>query len=331
MKQPLLNWKSLGAIVCTLALAATVQAASTALPQVVLLASDPTALEGTSAGAFTLLRYGDTNNPLTVNVGISGTASNGVDYVMIPGTITLPVGALAVDIPVTPLIDLANRGNKTVVLTVQSNAAYHLTLGSKATVKIVDDIFDIPPPTVTMMSPADGSVFTAPGSFTLQAGVIDAQAAIQSVAFYANDNFVGRVTNSPYSLPVTGVHAGKYAIFARAVDQFGKSAVSQPVDITVSLEPVVTLLTPNGTNYNNGDVVTLVAQIGDSNEAIKSVTFTVNSKVVGVVTSAPFTFNWQTTGLGTFNLRATAVDKNTGRSGSSAIVPITVVRGGGGA
>ena len=327
MKQQLLNWKTLGVIACTLAMAASLRAAT--LPNVVLLATDPTALEGTTGGAFTLLRNGDTNASLDVNVVISGTASNGVDYVAIPSVITLPAGALAVDIPVTPLIDTVNRGNKTVVLTVQSNAAYNITSSGKATVKIVDDIFDIPPPTVSMSSPGDGSVFTAPASITLSAAVSDPNLPIQSVSFFVNDNFVGRVTSSPYSLVLNHVPAGNYAVFARAVDQFGKSAVSAPVDITVSAGPVVTLLTPNGTTYIAGQPVTLQAQIGDPNEPIKSVSFIVNSKVVGVVTSAPFTFTWQTSVPGTFNAQAVAVDKKTGNKGSSAVVPITVINGGG--
>jgi len=326
MKQ-LLNWKTLGVLACALAMAASLQAA--ALPNVVLLATDPTALEGTTAGAFTLIRNGETTAPLAVNVVISGTASNGVDYVAIPAVITLPAGALAVDIPVTPLLDTVNRGNKTVVLALQPNAAYNITGGHRATVKIVDDIFDIPPPTVSITSPGDGSVFTSPASITLQAEVGDAQLPIKSVSFFANDNFVGRVTSSPYTLVVTGVRPGQYSVFARAVDQFGKSAVSQPVDITVSAEPLVTLLTPDGTTYMVGQPVTLQAQIGDSNEPIKSVSFTVNGKVVGVVTSAPFTFAWQTSVTGTFKVQAVAVDKNTGRKGSSPIVPITVINSGG--
>jgi hypothetical protein len=325
MKQQLLT--NLGVIACTLAMGASVRAA--ALPDVVLLATDPTALEGTSAGAFTLIRHGGTNTSLTVNLGISGTASNGVDYTTIPGTVTLPAGAYAVDIAVTPLIDLVNRGNKTVVLSVQSNADYTLTTASRATVKIVDDVFDIPPPTVSITSPADGSVFTSPASITLQAAASDPELPIRSVSFFANDIFVGIVTNSPYSLVINHVPAGKYAVFARAVDQFGKSAVSQAVDITVSADPVVTLQLPGGTNYDLGNLVTLVAQIGDPNEAIKSVTFTANGKTIGTVTSAPFTFNWQTTTTGTFDLQATAVDKNTGKKGSSAVVPVTVIYGGG--
>src|SRR6266480_3308451 len=85
-------------------------------PLVQLLATDPTALEGASTGAFTLIRSRDTNADLAVNYLIKGTASNGVDYVLLPSSATIPAGFLAADIVVQPIVDPMNRGNKTVVL-----------------------------------------------------------------------------------------------------------------------------------------------------------------------------------------------------------------------
>src|SRR5271169_4772596 len=150
-----MQFKMAGLLACTLAVAAGLQAQ---IPTVVLRATDPTALEGTTTGAFTLIRHGDTNSALDVSVAISGTASNGVDYAALSGVLTIPAGFYAIDVPVQPILDTAVRGNKTVVLTLQSSAAYKVGGRGTATVKIVDDVFDIPPPSVSMTSPADGSV-----------------------------------------------------------------------------------------------------------------------------------------------------------------------------
>jgi len=324
MNPKFLHYKMVGLFTCTLALAAGLQAQSVS-PVVVLRATDPTALEGTSTGAFTLIRYGDTNSTLSVNVEIAGTAVNGVDYSAISSGLTLPAGYYAVDVPVLPLLDTTNRGNKTVVLTLQPNAAYRVAGSGKATVKIVDDIFNIPPPTVAITSPTDGSVVTAPAMLTLEATVSDPELPVQSVSFYVDDAFVGRVTNSPYTLTVKATHPGLYAVFSRAVDEFGKSAVSEPVHVTVSAAPVVTLLTPGGTNYDAGQFVILDAQIGDPNEPIKSVTFYLNSKVLGTVTNAPYTWTWNTTVAGTNVVQAVAVDANTGKKGDSAKVDVVVL------
>src|SRR5579863_10363292 len=119
MKKPQFsNWKAWGLVASTLAFGASLHAGDSpsdpsGLPLVVIMATDPTALEGTSSGAFTLLRYGPTTNDLKVNLAISGTASNGVDYAQTTNEITIPTGSLAVDIPINPIIDTVKRGNKT--------------------------------------------------------------------------------------------------------------------------------------------------------------------------------------------------------------------------
>jgi hypothetical protein len=321
MTQQLL--KSVTLLACTFILGTALQAQD--LPRVRLRATDPTALSGTTAGAFTLIRHGDTNGALTVTVAISGTAANGVDYAPINTTLTLPAGYLAVDVPVQPIADTVNRGNKTVVLTIQPDAAYTIAGNAKATVKIVDDVFDIPPPSVSIASPADGSVFSIPASVTLQADVAETEVPIAAVSFFVNDTLVGRATNSPYSVVWTKSAAGHYAIFARAEDTLGKSGVSDPVHVTLSAAPVVTLETPDGTTYSVGQNITLQADIGDPNEDIKSVSFLVNGKAVATLTSAPFTYVWLGAAKGTYTVQATAIDKNSGKKGSSATTSIKVI------
>ncbi len=230
-------WKKLvwAAAMLTLVcgLIAQAQLPATNLPSVAIYATDPTALEGTSSGSFTLIRHGDTSGALTVDLTISGTASNGVDYTQIPTTATIPAGSLAVDIPVDPIVDLTHRGNKTVVLTVDTNANYFAFV-HRAVVEIIDDTFNIPPPTITLVSPTNGSMYAFPATITLQATANDPDVPIQSVSFFAGDEFLGRVTNSPYSLVWTNARPGRYAVFARAVDQVEQSTLSAASHITVT-------------------------------------------------------------------------------------------------
>jgi hypothetical protein len=302
--------------------------AQTAPPAVIVLASDPAALTGVSGGAFTLIRYGSTNDDLAVNVSFSGTASNGVDYNAISTTLTIPAGIKAVDVPVQPLVSALNTGNKTVILSLEKDPAYYLVSNRRATVKIIDDAFNIPAPTVSIVSPADGMGFTSPSSITLTAEVSDPNVVIKSVSFYANDDLLGRVTNSPYTLVWNNPKQGAYALFSRALDDTGKSSVSTAVNITVSNTPVVTLFS-DAENYNVGNLVTLTAQVGDPNEVISGVTFSVNNKVVATVTTAPFVYEWPTVKKGTYNITAAATDANSGKKGTSNKIQVTVFAGGG--
>ncbi len=117
-------------------------------PIVSIVASDPVAIEGTNCWAwpgetnspptwaawptavcryftncgpktatFTVRRFGDTNSVLTVPYDIGGTASNGVDYVALPGSVTIPAGERRVLITIVPIDDGPPDVNKTVILT----------------------------------------------------------------------------------------------------------------------------------------------------------------------------------------------------------------------
>jgi hypothetical protein len=70
---------------------------------------------GPKNALFTVSRFGDASDAITVNYNIGGTASNGVDYATLPGSVTLPAGGAYALIPIVP-ID-TNNFPKTVVLT----------------------------------------------------------------------------------------------------------------------------------------------------------------------------------------------------------------------
>ena len=70
-------------------------------PTVEILATDPVALAGTSDAAFTVIRDGDTNSDLTVELSIGGTSTNGEDYAETADEVVIPTGYLAVTFPFT--------------------------------------------------------------------------------------------------------------------------------------------------------------------------------------------------------------------------------------
>ena len=296
-------------------------------PLVVVVAPDAVALEGTSSGAFTLIRYGPTDADLVVNVRLSGSASNGVDYATIDDIITIPKGSLATDIKVDPIIDTMSRGNKTVILGLRTNANYRIGAPHSAEVKIIDDIFDIPLPTVTMTSPTDNSAFTNPPSITLTADATDSGANVRNVGFYANDRFLGRVTTSPYSLNWSNPPSGHFALFARAEDEFGRSALSTPIHIiVVDIDPTVTITNPtNGANFLVHQDIPMAADVSDSdpNATISNVSFFANGHLLGKTSSAPYSFIWSNAPSGLFSLRAVATT-TTGDKGNSKPVVINV-------
>ncbi|HEY4414701.1 MAG TPA: hypothetical protein VGO57_03330 [Verrucomicrobiae bacterium] len=79
---------------------------------------------GPKNATFAVRRYGNAVSNLVVNYKISGTASNGIDYVALANSVTIPAGSAYALIPIVPTDYLPAAVNKTVVLTLSSSANY---------------------------------------------------------------------------------------------------------------------------------------------------------------------------------------------------------------
>jgi hypothetical protein len=273
------------------------------LPTVELLATDPTALAGTSTASFTLLRSGEPASDLLVKIAISGSASNGVDYVQIPDLITIPKNALAVDIPIHPNLDMLKRGNKSVVLTILSNDTYQVSGHKKATVSIIDDIFNDLPPKVLLMAPINGAVFATPGVITLQAQASDKDDSIDRVSFFADDRFLGKVTNSAngqFELSWTNPAPARYSLFARAVDAAGKATLSDPIQISVTnVPPTIKLLSPkNGASFNTPTNVDINVEYKDADGINAKVLIYGDGHLLATLSNSPISLTWSNVSYG---------------------------------
>ena len=110
------------------------------LPVVEIVASDAVGGEfGTNIAHFTVVCPNGTNTaPLTVNYSVGGTATPGVDYVALPGSVTLAAGVIATNIFVTPLGNNLTTNQVAVTVNLLSSANYFLTTLSNATATIAD-------------------------------------------------------------------------------------------------------------------------------------------------------------------------------------------------
>lgn len=88
-------------------------------------------------------------------------------------------------------------------------------------------------PTVTLTSPQNGAVFTAPANITLTATASDNDGTITKVEFYKNGTLLGSDTTAPFSYVWNSVATGSYTLTARATDNDGAVTVSDGVSISV--------------------------------------------------------------------------------------------------
>ncbi len=104
----------------------------------------------TNTATFVVRREGETNDSLTVYYATGGTASNGVDYAMLPGSVTIDPGRRTAQIVINPFDENVPECPETVILTLQqptnSPPPYIVGWPDKATALIVDCNF-VPPAT----------------------------------------------------------------------------------------------------------------------------------------------------------------------------------------
>ena len=93
---------------------------------------------GPKNASFTVRRYGDTNDDLTVNYAIGGTATNGIDYVPLSGSVTIPAGERRSDIAIVPLDDGPPDINSTVIVKLMPGTNYVLGFPKAAAALILD-------------------------------------------------------------------------------------------------------------------------------------------------------------------------------------------------
>jgi N-acetylneuraminic acid mutarotase len=128
-----------------------------------------TTAEGSATpGQLRVTRMGDLTNPLVVRLGLSGTASNGVDYKLLGTSVTIGAGKSFANIDVLALDDAAVEGSETATVTIAADDAYVRGTSLAGTVTILDnDTVDPTPakPTVTITKLQDAAEGGAAGQF----------------------------------------------------------------------------------------------------------------------------------------------------------------------
>ncbi|MDB9440670.1 S8 family serine peptidase, partial [Sphaerospermopsis kisseleviana CS-549] len=94
------------------------------LPVITVVANDSSAGEPANPGQYTLTRTGLTTSSLTVNVALTGTATNGTDYTTIPTTVTFAAGSSTALVNLNVTDDTLVEGAETAILTVTSGTGY---------------------------------------------------------------------------------------------------------------------------------------------------------------------------------------------------------------
>jgi hypothetical protein len=252
-------------------------------------ASDFSAAEpGEDTGEFTFTRFGTTNTPVQVFFTLSGTASNGVDYVVITSSITIPAGKLTTTLPVIPLDDALVEGPETVTLTLQPNSAYSLASPTTGTVVLMDDE---PMLTLTATVPDATEGSQKPGIFTLTRSgnpkyEFIAHLAVGGSATYGAD-YPAFATNILFTCGVIAIDIPIYATNELVAEG------AENVSAWILPDPAYTILSPsNGVIQIHDAGTTPTPIVTITNPAVPAVLFTgSNANLIVSASVVPYDTN----------------------------------------
>lgn len=185
-------------------------------------------------------------------------------------------------------------------------------------------------PKVTMTSPPNGALYTAPIDLTLMCDASDKDGSVVKVVYYNGMTAMATSTVAPFNAVFPNAPPTNYTIAALATDDRGATNLSPAVTVLVNPQPPPPLNVPpsiaitspnNGSTVTNPTVVSFSATASDSDGFIDSVTFIDNGSIIASLTVAPYIVNFSP-GVGTHELVAKAIDNSFAETSRTNILEV---------
>ena len=312
------------------------------LPIIAISANDASAGEVAAgqtqnSGQFTLTRTGNTAAALAVGYTVSGTATNGVDYSSLNGSVTFAAGASTAFVNVNVTDDLAVEGSETVVLTLNTNASiYSLGATTTASVTISDNDLPVVPSMVEVSATDNVAAETISGQ-TANLGQFTLTRTGANTAIAVNYTLSGTAANGTDYITLNGV--ANFAVGATTAIV----TVSPIDDALFEGNETVILTLASGSGYTLGALNTSTITINDND--LPTITVTANDSTAAEVlagqiqnsgqftftrtgsTANPLTVNFGLGGTATSgsDYSALATSVNFAAGASTAVVNINVI------
>ncbi len=179
-------------------------------------------------------------------------------------------------------------------------------------------------PSVSIVKPVAGAVFTAPATIAISADATDNDGLISKVEFFQGTTKLGEKSSSPWTFNWNNVPSGSYSLTATATDNSGSKTTSSAVNVTVRAYPVISITSPvSGSSFTAPANITIAANASDPDGKISKVEFFNGTSSIVSLSAAPWTFTWNDVAAGTYSLTAVATD-NSGLKTTSTAITLTV-------
>ncbi|MBQ4836144.1 MULTISPECIES: Ig-like domain-containing protein [Pseudoalteromonas] len=189
-------------------------------------------------------------------------------------------------------------------------------------------------PEVTLVTPAQGSVFTLNDSVVLSADAADIDGAVGQVEFFVDDVSVGFDNQAPYQV-TWSAQLGPHVVSAVATDDQGavsqaSSATIEVTDGTINTPPAIELTSPGNNNqFTLGDTVSIKATATDQDGSISGASISINNLEVATFANGNISYNWVSDTTGQVQIKISAVDDKNASSNASVNINIASSNQGG--
>ncbi|MDK1289274.1 Ig-like domain-containing protein [Pseudoalteromonas umbrosa] len=189
-------------------------------------------------------------------------------------------------------------------------------------------------PEITLLTPAQGSVFKQNDSVVLSANASDADGAVGQVEFFIDDVSVGFDNQAPYQINWVA-QLGPHVVSAVATDDQGAISQASSANIEVketsnNTPPVIELSSPNNNDqFTLGDVVRITATASDTDGSIASASISVNSTEVATFANGNIAYDWVSDTTGQVQIKISATDNSNATSDTMVNVKVASASQGG--
>ena len=236
-------------------------------------------------GVMTVSQTAIPTTPIVISYTVSGTATSGLDFTVLSGTVTIPTGSTTATITIPIIDDLIVEGSETVIVTLTAITSGAASLG--ATLIATNTIADNDSATVTIANTTNGAeAGPTAGVFTLT----------QSKASATNTIIAYTVAGSATSGTDYTALSGTVTIPAGATTATITIAVIDDVVLDAGETVIVTLSSITSGMATLGAPLNATNTITDNDTAAFTIAKAVNAASVSVPTTLTYTITVQNTG-----------------------------------
>jgi len=181
------------------------------------------------------------------------------------------------------------------------------------------------PPFVAVTSPTNRAALLLPPTLKLTANATDTDGSVTKVAFFANGEFLGESTQSPFEFVWNTPPVGFHVLRAYATDNRETGAGSEPIAVGVhdsTGTPLARITSPANGAAVEGPTSMLVTADASAIGGVTNVQFLANGTVIGDDAIYPHAVSWNAP-FGSNALVAVAFGAD-GRRGTSSVVNVAI-------